>query len=105
MNCGAAPLLDKTPKGLHIVMVHAPSAKAQPFALALLHHVKGDVRVLKMFAGFDGVQVRFAKDEAVSTERVSVRTSRQSPPFHPAISARQDWVNAHQPGNWVADVQ
>src|SRR6266478_99865 len=47
MDRRPAALLDKSPKGLHVIMMHPPAMNAQPIPFPFLHQVKGDMSVLE----------------------------------------------------------
>ena len=105
MHRGAAAFLHKFPKRLDVIMMDAASANPQPFAFAIFHQKQCHVGVLKFFVGLHGLQISAAKDKAIRAERIGEGMFRQSPPFSFAISRDQYGVRAHQPRNWVADVQ
>src|SRR5437764_10925315 len=70
MDGGPAPLLDEAPKCLHIIMMDAASADAQPLAFACLHQMESNMGVLKVLPGPHCVQVRLAKDKSIGAQRV-----------------------------------
>src|SRR5262245_18252898 len=65
MTCGASALLQKPPERLHVVMMNAATTDAKPLAFDGFHQVQGNVSVLKMFLGFDGLQIGAAENESI----------------------------------------
>src|SRR5882724_5348101 len=70
MHRGTATFLHEAPKRLNIIMMHAASANPQPFAFPVFHQEQRDVRVLEIFIGLNGFQIRAAENESVRAERI-----------------------------------
>src|SRR5260221_1656685 len=104
MDGGPAPLLDKAPEGLHVIMMHASASDPQPLPLSLLHQVERHMRVLKVLIGLDCFQIRLAEEETVGPERIGVGMARQRPTLDFALLAGKDRLDAQQPANRVTDV-
>src|SRR5580693_7085063 len=105
MDGGASAFLHILPQRLDVVVMNAAALDAEPFALAGAHEMQRCVGVLKMFVGFDGFQIGATEYKAVRTERIGIGIVGKLPAFRLAGAIDENGICAHEPANWITNVQ